>query len=57
MKYILPTENGYEIRQDSYELPENAVELSDEEYKGFLTDKYVYLNGKIVNNPNQSKFF
>ena len=57
MKYILPTETGYEIRQDSYELPENAVELTDEEYEGFLNDKYVYLDGKIVNNPSQNKFF
>ena len=57
MKYILPTKTGYEIRQDNYELPENAFELTDDEYEGFLSNKYLFQNKKIVVNPNQDNFF
>ena len=52
MKYVLVNFFGItEIRDDSYELPTNAIELTDTQYSQLLSGSYILQNGSIIVNP------
>lgn len=53
MKYALINANGLlEIREDSYELANGAIELTDEQYVLLCNGRSILQNGKVINNPN-----
>ena len=53
MKYALINQNGLlEIREDSYELADGAIELTDEQYAQLCNGKSILQNGQVVNNPD-----
>lgn len=53
MKYAIVKENGAtEIREDSYPLQENAIELTDEQHAQLISGKYILQDGQVVVNPN-----
>jgi len=53
MKYALVNQNGLlEIREDSYELADGAIELTDEQYEQLCNGRSILQNGQVVNNPN-----
>jgi hypothetical protein len=58
MKYALIRQDGVvELREDSYELPINAIELTDEQYESLLASDSIISNGVVVANPNPIKLF
>lgn len=53
MKYAIVRQDGVtEVREDSYELPQNAIKLNDEQYQQLCSGEYILQNGLIVVNPN-----
>jgi len=57
MKYaIVNSSNVTELRNDSYSLPENSIQLTDDEYEKLCSNQYILQNGQIVVNPNPFKF-
>jgi len=53
MKYALINQNGLlEIREDSYELADGAIELTDEQYSLLCNGRSILQNGQVVNNPD-----
>jgi hypothetical protein len=53
MKYALINANGLlEIREDSYELADGAIELTDEQYTQLCNGTSILKNGRVVNNPD-----
>jgi hypothetical protein len=52
MKYAVINSFGtVEVREDSYELPENAITLSDDDFNRLLSNTHILLNGLVVENP------
>jgi hypothetical protein len=50
MKYLMPIPSGYTLNSDSStELPEGAIELTDEQYSGLTEGTLTIINGDIVN--------
>jgi hypothetical protein len=53
MKYALINANGLlEIREDSYELADGAIELTDEQYAQLCNGTSILQNDQVVNNPD-----
>jgi len=56
MKYaIVRTDGVTEIHEDSYTLPNGAIQLTDEQHEQLCSNMYILENGQIVINPNPPK--
>ena len=56
MKYAITRQDGItEIREDNYSLPQNAIQLNDEQYHQLVSAEYILQNGQIVANPNPQR--
>ena len=52
MKYAIVRQDGItEIREDSYKLPKNAIELTNEQYNQLVSGFFILQDNKIVVNP------
>jgi len=52
MKYAIVRQDGVtEIREDSYKLPKNAIELTNEQYNQLVSGFFILQDNKIVVNP------
>jgi hypothetical protein len=53
MKYLLIRSDGVvEIRQDDYPLPNEAIQLNDDQYSQLLSGDFIWENGQIIANLN-----
>ena len=53
MKYAIVRQDGVtEIREDSLALPENAIELTNEQYAQLVSGFFILQNNEVVSNPN-----
>jgi hypothetical protein len=53
MKYAIIRDDGVtEVREDPYDIPTDAIELTDEQYNQLTSGNYVLQNKQIVINPN-----
>jgi hypothetical protein len=53
MKYVIINTNGVmEIREDSYVMPQNAIQINDPQESQLTSGEYIIQNGQIVINPN-----
>lgn len=49
MKYIKPTQTGFELREDNYPLQDGCIELTNEQWEGLINETLIFINGEIVN--------
>jgi hypothetical protein len=55
MRYAILNSNGVtEIREDSYPLSSDALELTDAQHEQLISGRYIFKNGQIIVNPNIS---
>ena len=53
MRYAIVNSNGAtEIREDSYPLQSDALELTDAQHEQLTSGKYILENGQIIASPN-----
>ena len=53
MKYAITRQDGVtELREDSYPLQINAIQLLDVQYDQLMNGSHIIENGQIVANPN-----